>query len=189
MSKILINSTPFDVEIQDVGVTVPALSSYTIPPQDYSTFAASSNIVTLIGSSGLLLNDGGNDITNISAAIDIIKGWPVQAGAASTPFFFDYGGLITGDLPVSIIFYTVPVGSTLNITNLSISCRIESISKVFKNGEVIADLRTGAARPDASFYWNPNRELISGDTLEVVLTKRSGTTDVEIGAHLMGVTT
>lgn len=94
MSKILKNNTVFDVEIADTGVTVPASGEYTIPPQDYSTFAASSNVISFLADSTLILNDGGDDITVLSRAVDIIKGFPPQL---TSPFFFD-----TSNIPVGI---------------------------------------------------------------------------------------
>lgn len=75
MSKILKNNTALDVEIADTGVTVLASAQYTIPPQDYATFAASSDVIAKIASLSLTFNDGSSDITNISNAIDAIKGW------------------------------------------------------------------------------------------------------------------
>jgi hypothetical protein len=63
MSKILINTTLFPVSITDVGITVAASSSYIIPPQDYSFWAASSNIITEIGNGTIIVNDGLIDLT------------------------------------------------------------------------------------------------------------------------------
>lgn len=72
MSKILVNNNGFDVEIADTGVTVAASSNYTIPPQNYLDFAASSDVIVLIANGTLVLNDGGSDILVVSQAIDII---------------------------------------------------------------------------------------------------------------------
>jgi len=188
MSKILQNQQPFDVPIPDTGVTVAASSSYVIPPQDYATFAASSDVITLIADLTFILNDGGNDITNISNAIDIIKGWPVQASGAEEPFFFDYSGEIIGASPFTLISHLVTT-ATLSLSRLEISCRTESAIQVLLNGVPIADLRTGAAKPSTSFNWFPKRECILGDIIDVVLNKRVSSPDIDVGAHLMGVTT
>jgi len=188
MSKILRNDDPaVSVDLADTGVSVAASSSYTIPPQDYPTFAASSDVIRAISNSTLVLNDGGNDITNLSSAIDIIKGWPVQAIAEEdTPFFFDYTFTISDDLPNTVFFYVV-ADQNLYLSRLNISCRIESFIEVKKNGEVIASLRTGAANPSASFHWSPNRKCLVGDNIEITLQKRINSPDVEVGAHLMGL--
>ncbi len=80
MSKILRNPDLLNaVVLADVGVTVAADSQYTIPPQDYLAFAASSDVIRALSDESLILNDGGNFITNLSNAIDIIKGWAPQA--------------------------------------------------------------------------------------------------------------
>jgi hypothetical protein len=190
MSKILVNNNAFDVEIADTGVTVAQSSSYTIPPQNYPDFAASSDVIVAIANGVLVLNDGGNDITDVSRAIDIIKGWcPGTVEPDTEPFFFDFSDVITGDDPQTLLTYTVPDGQSLSLSRLEISCRIESFIQVFKNGEAIGDSRTGAAKPSASFTWYPNRGCLAGDIIEVVLTKRIGTSDVSVGAHLMGTTT
>lgn len=74
MSKILRNpSSSVTVSVNDTGVSINSNSSYTIPPQDYLLWAASSNVITYIGSAALIVNDGSFDLT-ISAGTDLIKG-------------------------------------------------------------------------------------------------------------------
>lgn len=73
MSKILKNNTASPVDVTDTGVTVPASGQYTIPPQDYPLWAASSDVITVVGDSTLTVNDGSSDLT-ISDGIDLIKG-------------------------------------------------------------------------------------------------------------------
>lgn len=190
MSKILVNNNGFDVEIADTGVTVAASSNYTIPPQNYLDFAASSDVIVLIANGTLVLNDGGSDILVVSQAIDIIKGWcPSAPETPTTPFFFDYSDNVSGDDSVTLLTYTIPDLQNLFITRLEVSCRIEALVQVFLNGICIGNLRTAASKPSASFQWSPNRQCVTGDILEVMLTKRVGTADVPVGAHLMGVTT
>lgn len=73
MSKILKNNTGSPVVITDTGITVPASSSYTIAPQDYPLWSASSNVITFVGDSTITVNDGSADLS-ISDGIDLIKG-------------------------------------------------------------------------------------------------------------------
>jgi hypothetical protein len=189
MSKILINNQVSDILIDDVGVTVAASSSYVIPPQNYPLFAASSDVIRLLSfPDSLILNDGGNDITILSDAIDIIKGWPVQPDTAvDTPFFFDYADIPVGAGPHVLISSTVGVNETLELTRFYYTCRMESFVQVLKNGSPIASLRTGAAMPMASFDWRPNNICVANDSIEIVLIKRPGAPDIDVGAHLMGV--
>ena len=46
MIKIVKNVTGTPISVLDVGITVPANSSYTIPAQDYPLWAASSSVIT-----------------------------------------------------------------------------------------------------------------------------------------------
>jgi hypothetical protein len=188
MSKILVNNNGFDVTIPDTGVTVAAASSYTIPPQDYATFAASSDVITRLAALELVLNDGGIDITTLSQAIDIIKGWPIQVSQADeVPFFFDFSDVISGSDPVSLFSQTIDPGIEIELTRLIVASRVESIVQVFKNGSVIGTVKTGAAQPMSSFDWRPNNVCVEGDSIEVVLTKRANAPDNTVGVHLMGV--
>lgn len=73
MSKVLKNATASPVAVNDTGITVPASGQYTIPQQDYPLFAASSDVVALVGASTLVVNDGSFDLS-ISDGIDLLKG-------------------------------------------------------------------------------------------------------------------
>lgn len=78
MSKILKNSGDIAVELVDVGVTIPASGQFTIPPQDYQKFAASSDAIRALSTDLLVLNDGGNDVTDLSEAVNLLKNWCVH---------------------------------------------------------------------------------------------------------------
>jgi len=189
MSKILRNDDLINsVDLLDTGVSIGASSSYTIPPQDYPTFAASSDVIRALSNGLLTLNDGGNDITNLSNAIDIIKGWFPGQAAAVDDFFFDYFDVPVGVGPHTLFSYTVTFPDVLEIGRLTVSCRFESMFQVLKNGIVIADLRTGPAKPTDSFIWYPYRELEIGDLIEIIFEKRSGAPDVSVGLNLQGIT-
>ena len=188
MSKILVNNNGFDVTIPDVGVTVAASSSYTIPPQDYATFAASSDVITRLADLELILNDGGVDIPTLSQAVDVIKGWPIQVSETEDePFFFDFADVLVGAGPHTLFSQTIDPGFILDLSRIVVACRIESMVEIYKNGSVIGSLRTGAAFPMSSFDWRPNQSCVEGDSIEIVLTKRANAPDNTVGVHLMGV--
>lgn len=63
MSKIVRNTSGSDILVTDTGITVAASSSYTIPPQDYPLWAASSNAITYVGAGTLVVNDGTSDLS------------------------------------------------------------------------------------------------------------------------------
>lgn len=188
MSKILVNNNGFDVSIPDVGVTVAASSAYTIPPQDYATFAASSDVITRLAALELVLNDGGIDIVSLSQAIDVIKGWPIQVSETEDePFFFDLETEVIGSDPVTLFSQTIDPGLVITLSRMVVACRVEALIQCLVNGVTVGSLRTGAALPMASFDWRPNRSLVEGDSIEVVLTKRANAPDNTVGVHLMGV--
>jgi hypothetical protein len=190
MSKILVNNTDFDVEMPDNGVTVLAHSTYTIPPQDYPTFQGSSDVITQLSNGNLILNDGGTDIATLSQAVDVIKGWPLACPVSTEEsFFFDLEIEAIGSAPIPIYSQTIDPGIILELSRLVVACRVESIVQVFKNGNVVGSIRTGASLPMSSFDWRPNNKCVEGDSIEVVLTKRSNAPDNTVGVHLMGVKT
>lgn len=78
MSKILKNTTGSAITITDAGGIIIAASpgTYTIPPQDYLLWAASSDIITYLNdmaTPSIVVNDGSVDL-NPSDGMDLIKG-------------------------------------------------------------------------------------------------------------------
>lgn len=72
MAKILKNQTVSAIVITDTGVTVPVSPDYTIPPQDYALWAASTDIVTPVNAGDIIINDGVNDLS-AARALDYIS--------------------------------------------------------------------------------------------------------------------
>lgn len=77
MSKIIKNTTGSPIDIIDTGIEIAASSSYTIPPQDYSIWAASSSILGPVSSGDLVVNDGSVDLTP-AQGIGLLYGFFVQ---------------------------------------------------------------------------------------------------------------
>jgi len=73
MIKILQNQTASAIFISDTGITIPASGSYTIVQQDYPLWAASSNLVTSIGSGNIVVNDGTQNLS-IADGVSLIQG-------------------------------------------------------------------------------------------------------------------
>ena len=61
--KIIHNNTNTNILIADTGVTILANANYTIPSQDYTLWAASSDIITQVGNGNLIVNDGTNTLS------------------------------------------------------------------------------------------------------------------------------
>jgi len=64
MSKVLRNDTLSDIIIDDTGITigVGAPNQYTIPPQDYLLWAASSDITTEVTAGNIVVKDSVGDL-------------------------------------------------------------------------------------------------------------------------------
>jgi hypothetical protein len=64
-----------DFLINDVGDNIVKNSSFTVPASRYHQYAASSDLVTALSDGDLVCNDGTTDITNLSDAVDLVKGF------------------------------------------------------------------------------------------------------------------
>jgi hypothetical protein len=73
MSKILKNTTGSTIAINDVGISISANSSYTIPAPDYLLWSASSDVIGPIGALDIVVNDGSFDLSP-SDGLDLLKG-------------------------------------------------------------------------------------------------------------------
>ncbi len=83
MSKILKNVTNSNIDISDVGKTILANTSYTVPPQEYNDYAASNDLVGFVGNSEVIVNDGFVDL-GIADGINFMQGkYSVDLGGAS----------------------------------------------------------------------------------------------------------
>lgn len=73
------------------------------------------------------------------------------------------------------------------LSKLDVSCRAETKITFSVDGEFIAALRTGAAKPNASFQWEPKRTFPAGSTYEVKIKQRPESPIQDCEAHLMGL--
>jgi hypothetical protein len=56
--KILKNNTAANILINDTGISIPALGSYTIQITEYLLWAASADVISKINSGNITVNDG-----------------------------------------------------------------------------------------------------------------------------------
>lgn len=192
MSKILKNQGGADIVLDDVGVTVSAGTDYTIPPQDYPAFSASGDTIKALANESLKFNDGSFDfpITELSRAVDILKGWPVQeVPTDETEFFFDFTGVISGDDPQTILEQTVDPLVNIELQRIYLACRREAVLQVYLDGTEIAKLVTGPGKPTDSFDFKPNKICAGSSTLLAQLQKRVGIPDTDASVHFMGLQT
>jgi len=81
--KILKNSTSTDIEITSIGLSVIALSSYTVNVEDYLLLASDDSITeltSLISSGDIVVNDGTSDLSSTDG-LNYIK-YPDFAGSS-----------------------------------------------------------------------------------------------------------
>lgn len=76
-TKRLTNTTLSIIDVIDTGVQINPGITYTIPPQDYFIWAASSSVIGFIATGALLVNDGTNDMT-IAQGVGLIQGSFIQ---------------------------------------------------------------------------------------------------------------
>ena len=62
MIKRLRNMTASNQLIADVGITIAVSATYEIPSQDYNLWAASEDILPLVVSGDIVVNDGNEDL-------------------------------------------------------------------------------------------------------------------------------
>ncbi len=62
MIKILKNVTGSPITLADVGITIPALSQYTIDPVEYGLFARSTDTIGKLSSGDIVMNNGTDDL-------------------------------------------------------------------------------------------------------------------------------
>lgn len=74
MIKILTNATSSEIFISDCGQAISASESLTIDPSQYLRYAQSNDVLPLIASGDLVVNDGSTDLS-ASLGLDLIKGY------------------------------------------------------------------------------------------------------------------
>lgn len=158
MAKILKNTTGNTINITDTGISVPpSPGSYTIPAQDYLLWAASSNVITKIGSGELVVNDGFSDLS-ISDGTDLIKG-----------LFPKKTGVLSGDDLTAIGH----VGDRLKVDTGEVEIKNDSGNPVPVQGNLSVTLKFSDIQRNAEFTIN---QKVESDIAGVTYTVTSGKT-------------
>lgn len=193
MSKILKNNTASAVPIADVGQTVPASGQLTIQPQDYWIYAASNNVITLIGDSTLTVNDGSVDLS-INDGAKLVQGiFPnpvgVAAGDDGTPI-----GHVSDYLKVTSLqnksAFDTSAGFNVGTSEISIVIPASAVKFRIQAADntpaklILADAANGTNSQLTSFniypgaYWE---EGISGSgALTIYIKSSKANTDVQV---------
>ena len=140
MSKILKNTTNQSVFVADTGVPLSANGQYTIPPQDYWLWAASSNVISYIGNGTLIVNDGSFDLS-INEGVALIQHmFPSTVQVSNFPSEIevknDSGNPVTvqGNLSVTLKFSNIQRNAEFNI-NQKIETDISGVTYTVASGK------------------------------------------------------
>lgn len=111
----------------------------------------------------------------------------VTSGTTGTPFFTQVQTETTPGSQQTLLSFVVSAPTQSNLTQLVVICRQESEFFIQDNNTMIGSGRTGAASPNASFTWNPNRAVPTGDTITVLFEARAGSPISDVECYLMAV--
>lgn len=169
MSKILKNQTVSPIVINDTGVTLPASpATYIIPPEDYLTWAASSDIIVHIGSGDVIVSDGSSDLSP-SDGMELIDGiWNkmfVEFEGVQNHLFAN--AVTTPGTPQSLISYLVPAGKELRVHGVRVSCTRRGVFSIMEDASQIDEGRTGASSLNSSIVYRKQRHVSAGVTFYV----------------------
>lgn len=170
MSKILKNTTAGAITITDTGGVIIAASpgTYTIPPQDYLLWAASSDIITYLNdmaTPSIVVNDGSVDL-NPSDGMDLIKGL--------FPRLFVFDPLVENvaiTLANTEVTHTLPTGTKRFLLKLRSSAKLKVSYAVGTSGTTFYTLKPGMAYAE---------ERIGAGTTTLYMQSPSAAQTVEI---------
>jgi len=108
---------------------------------------------------------------------------PVYSSELGTPKYFDIQNTTSPGIEKIIFSYLLI--KDLKLTKVAISCRQESTAYIKADGNTIASLRLGAARPTDSFSWEPTRLITMGANIQITIKARAQSPIVDVEAYLM----
>jgi hypothetical protein len=169
VSKILNNTTASPVFVSDTGVSIAANGSYTIPEQDYLLWAASSNIVSLVGAATVTVSDG-SYVLSISDGINLIKGiYPSLIKAVpygNTNLQFAEVASVAASTPTDVISFTASANTRL--VTASVSGNNVAMYTLLINGVVKGRKYTSfGASLNTEFKLNTGLSVVSGDIVKI----------------------
>lgn len=188
MSKILKNQTGSPIAIDDTGITLPASpATFTIPPQDFLLWAASSDIIGPVGVGDVVVNDGSFDLSP-SDGIDLIKGLFLRTfvefeGERPLPEFAFNGDLVIG-AEQTIINKTVPVDKELRIHQIRVVCSRTTRWTIQEGANIFGSGLTSALNPDSNQIFRKQKKLSAGVTLQLKYLAVPGQALVPIDAYI-----
>lgn len=100
------------------------------------------------------------------------------------PLFISADDTTNPGIEKTILSYTVPALNTVLISNIIVTCRIESVFKLKVNGDVVGTVRTGAARPNDRFPFDPSFPALQNQNIEITVKARDNSPISDCEAYL-----
>lgn len=101
-------------------------------------------------------------------------------------FLKKFIGTTTPGSEVTIISYTVPANTQVNLLQLNITCNTSGVFKVFLDSDQVGSGRTGAAAKNVLFTWPPFKKVDAAVVVAVKYESEAHTPATEIEAYLQG---
>lgn len=114
---------------------------------------------------------------------------PVQVvdGEPGTPFLVPSEAATTPGLQQTLVSYTVPALTVLDLYKVSVVSRVHGKFRVNLDGSLIGSGRTGPSISELSkFDWSPRLTATAGQIVEILFTSMTGTPISEVEAYLHG---
>lgn len=153
------------------GLTEDTIERGTIHAKPTTNTAAAINHTKVTGTSFPSLLKFALDTNLVN--VDPSNPLPVEDAGDLNEFFLEATVVSDGSAQTAIS-YTVAGVDTLRLNNVLASSGAQIVCKIYKNATLIGTTRSGAANKQATFRWEPNRTLISGDTLLITVQDISG---------------
>ncbi len=158
MIKILKNTTGSPITLADVGITIPALSQYTIDPVEYGLFARSTDTIGQLSSADIVMNNGTVDLVPLEGIAwlqgDLLlnngaKEYKISNPSITTNYVYtceaaskrllikaQNKAVLTVKKTIGGAVYTIPANCEFSIDNLAFSATVLYISSSIPSSTV-----------------------------------------------------
>lgn len=107
-------------------------------------------------------------------------------GQPGTAFFQDVDDTTSAGTTKTLFSFSVTASTKMLLKRLYVSCRQSVKFSLEVDGTSYGTIRTGPGKTDGVILWDPDREAVAGETIELIADQSHGpATDVE--AHFMAL--
>ena len=109
-------------------------------------------------------------------------------GANKEPLFLDYQDITIPGTSQDAITYVVPIGKTVSLKSIRVTCRQCVTYKIFIDSDVVGSGRIGSGIINDDFIFNIERIAQASSTIKVVILANSGRPASDVECYLQGTT-